>query len=56
MNRWTCPPVEQQLRAVEANALRGELIRLAAAEDLLALVDAELAQMQQTLDQMGAGR
>ncbi|MFD1547720.1 hypothetical protein [Nonomuraea guangzhouensis] len=42
--------VEQQLLTIEQNALYAERARLTAAEDLAALIDVELAQMQQTLD------
>lgn len=41
---------EQQLLTVERNILATERAKLAAAEDLAALIDIELAEMQQTLD------
>ncbi|WP_219471271.1 hypothetical protein [Nonomuraea rhizosphaerae] len=42
--------VEQQLLTVEQSMLANARARLSAAEDLAALVDVELAEMQQTLD------
>ncbi|MEU8364928.1 hypothetical protein AB0C27_53835 [Nonomuraea sp. NPDC048882] len=41
--------VEQQLLAIERDAVHTERMRLQAAEDLLALVDEELAAMRRIL-------
>jgi hypothetical protein len=46
-------PVEQQLHTIERDAVAAELMRLAAAEDLLALVNEELAEMRQTVAAIG---
>jgi hypothetical protein len=41
---------EQQLLTIEQNALATARARITAAEDLAALIDIELAEVQQTLD------
>ncbi|WP_343954259.1 hypothetical protein [Nonomuraea longicatena] len=45
--------MERDLLSIEQTALSRERARLRAAEDLLALVDDELAAMRRAVDQLG---
>lgn len=46
--------IESALRQIEQDALAAERARLTAAEDLLALIDEELAAMQEGVNRISA--